>query len=95
MDRWVGIVCLAPPPWSGACCEQSGGKFPPLGVRCLLLDDGREIKGVREDVGLSARVTDEALGIEFLCHLHRLLGTDPQLARNNFLHFLISSKNKL
>ena len=84
----MGVVRLVPLTRGGACCNQPGGKFPPLGVCCLLLNDGREVERVGEDVGLCARIADETLGVELLCHLHRLLGTDAQLARGQLLQFL-------
>ena len=38
-----------------------GGPTSPVGVSSLGRDDGREVKGRREHVGLGTRVADEAV----------------------------------
>ena len=73
----VGIVCLISLTRGGASSHQLGGKVTPLGIAGLLLDDGAEVKGVRKDIGLCARVTDKPLSVQLLGDSHGLFRTDP------------------
>ena len=94
MDRRMGLVSVLAISWPRAVVQYALSEITPAWIAHLILNQRLKVDFAREDVRFRTRIADQALHVQLLGDLHRLLTRQSEFSTGEFFHLLQHSIGK-